>query len=687
MAPIPLCPRCKTALIPRSEGLLRVLTCPRCNYRETLTTSITPGKRPLVTGVGGDRCPNCGEGLLAVPSHNLLFKYCLNCGFIQSQYISNTPKLPVEVSLLIDWLHEARKKAEKNRAKIGTAEVEGRIKDGLVVVRADILSQYANSLRPLDALFFGPELCVVRDVKVLDCGGEMCNVLLALLPKSDKVPHEGELKIAEPTMLYDSALRILENLKRACQLHGFIKGALACPRSGEAAAGGLLLPWPGLDDEKRRAVERILALPPFSFLIIEGPPGTGKTTVIAAAVCELAARGLKVLITSHTNVAVDNAIERVLEFCGDKIGDYVARIGHPAKISPTIRRYIYADLERQRREGLEKLLLKVRVFGTTLTKLASLDLFYGLEVLAAGLKKWPLFDYVFIDEASMIPVAAAIPAVYYGSRRVILGDSRQLPPPISLDIPEASAPLIEAAKSLGEVIELRRQRRGLPEIFNYINEAFYQNRLINAFSGEFLNISVGGLKNGLNCVEVGGRMEWMKVLKGVEVGYSAYNRAEVAVAVEIYSQLRRLGLRAEDVAILTTYRAQALLLNRVFKIIREEKPAIASTEIDSLEASEEILDLRTSTVDSFQGREKNVIIYSLVADRFHVALENYSRFNVAISRSKYMLILLSSLGAMPQLPWIDALRKRISPVKIEPSAWALEAVDRAVAEMTALNGT
>jgi SpoVK/Ycf46/Vps4 family AAA+-type ATPase len=57
-------------------------------------------------------------------------------------------------------------------------------------------------------------------------------------------------------------------------------------------------------------LERSLSPPPYGFLAVEGPPGTGKTSIIAAAACELAMAGGKVLTTSLTNVTVDNAIER-----------------------------------------------------------------------------------------------------------------------------------------------------------------------------------------------------------------------------------------------------------------------------------------------------------------------------------------------------------------------------------------
>jgi DNA replication protein DnaC len=46
-----------------------------------------------------------------------------------------------------------------------------------------------------------------------------------------------------------------------------------------------------LDDEKRKIASEIFDMPEWSYKVVEGPPGTGKTTLIASIACELAREG------------------------------------------------------------------------------------------------------------------------------------------------------------------------------------------------------------------------------------------------------------------------------------------------------------------------------------------------------------------------------------------------------------
>ncbi len=64
-----------------------------------------------------------------------------------------------------------------------------------------------------------------------------------------------------------------------------------------------------INKEQRHAVAEALATP--DCYLLQGPPGTGKTTFIAELCFQAAKRGKKVLVSSQTNLAVDNALSRL----------------------------------------------------------------------------------------------------------------------------------------------------------------------------------------------------------------------------------------------------------------------------------------------------------------------------------------------------------------------------------------
>ena len=63
------------------------------------------------------------------------------------------------------------------------------------------------------------------------------------------------------------------------------------------------------NEHQNLAVRKMIATK--DVCLIQGPPGTGKTTVIAEAIYQFALRGERVLVASQTNLAVDNALERL----------------------------------------------------------------------------------------------------------------------------------------------------------------------------------------------------------------------------------------------------------------------------------------------------------------------------------------------------------------------------------------
>ena len=86
----------------------------------------------------------------------------------------------------------------------------------------------------------------------------------------------------------------------------------------------------GLNEFQKDAVAVCLASEDVA--LVHGPPGTGKTTVLVEVIRQHAARGLRVLATAPSNIAVDNMLEKLHES-----GLRVVRLGHPARTLEVLR--------------------------------------------------------------------------------------------------------------------------------------------------------------------------------------------------------------------------------------------------------------------------------------------------------------------------------------------------------------
>ncbi|MGJ4849422.1 AAA domain-containing protein [Bacillota bacterium Meth-B3] len=99
---------------------------------------------------------------------------------------------------------------------------------------------------------------------------------------------------------------------------------------------GLSIPDDGDSNEALRPaqIDAVRSSLTNNLTFIWGPPGTGKTKVISSVIYQLYNSGRTVLLASHTNVAVDNALERVcIQFSrvNIPIEDTVLRFGNHSK--------------------------------------------------------------------------------------------------------------------------------------------------------------------------------------------------------------------------------------------------------------------------------------------------------------------------------------------------------------------
>lgn len=103
---------------------------------------------------------------------------------------------------------------------------------------------------------------------------------------------------------------------------------------------------PDLDDAKRAAVSRSLGARDFT--LVQGPPGTGKTTFIAELVAQFLERspGGRVVLTSQTHIALDNALVKISELCANAV---LLRLGPAERLTPEVESLaVPAQMERWR---------------------------------------------------------------------------------------------------------------------------------------------------------------------------------------------------------------------------------------------------------------------------------------------------------------------------------------------------
>lgn len=120
-----------------------------------------------------------------------------------------------------------------------------------------------------------------------------------------------------------------------------------------------------------------------------------------------------------------------------------------------------------------------------------------------------------------------------------------------------------------------------------------------------------------------------------QAGGNTVNDTEAMLVSRIVEALVSVGLSPASIGVICPFNAQIRLL--------EESAVMKQHKRDGLEIS---------TIDKYQGRDKDVIIVSFVRSnnkgKVGRLLEDKRRINVAITRSKHKLILVGSFSTLQQ---------------------------------------
>lgn len=199
-------------------------------------------------------------------------------------------------------------------------------------------------------------------------------------------------------------------------------------------------------DEQRAFVERALATPDLALL--EGPPGSGKTTAICELIWQLVARGQRVLVCASTHVAIDNVLERLMDA---EAPIEAVRVGQVDRVDPKVaacqidQRVDALLLAWRGRPGfsglgdgeLREMAQRTLLMAANLTAGTTMgivnhpvfrDRDQDLHPAERPICTTPLWDVLIVDEASKTLVSELLVPGLLARRHVIVGDIRQLPP-------------------------------------------------------------------------------------------------------------------------------------------------------------------------------------------------------------------------------------------------------------------
>ncbi|TFK20432.1 P-loop containing nucleoside triphosphate hydrolase protein [Coprinopsis marcescibilis] len=269
------------------------------------------------------------------------------------------------------------------------------------------------------------------------------------------------------------------------------------------------------------------------------------------------------------------------------------------------------------------------------------------------------FPVVFLDEASMATEPVSLIPLMKGAKHVaLIGDHKQLPPVIVSQEAQSlglGVSLFERLTKEGDVpsVMLDVQYRMHPAISKFPSDEFYLGTLRDGTVD-----AMGKVREGLGPPV----SEWLQQPESkpsvVFLDHAGnetmkdrsrvnHTEAHIIASVVVDLLLCNPDLRGRDIGIIAPYVAQISLLTRIFNT--DSKFQAKFREVLGDTAAMQLSQVEIKTVDGFEGREKEVIIFSTVRNNTggHIGfLADKRRLNVGLTRAKRALFVVGSISTL-----------------------------------------
>lgn len=442
-----------------------------------------------------------------------------------------------------------------------------------------------------------------------------------------------------------------------------------------------------LNSEQREAVRR--AQNAQDFMVIHGPPGTGKSTVLTELMITESHRGTTILATAASNAAVDHLCE-----LAHRAGLGAVRVGHPGRVADRLRpltldsrveqhpahpmitslrreaEELLGFAKRQQRQGRSRdryrnagearrnaraLLDDASRQEAQITR-AILDeapvVCATLSTLAGRALEQRGFGLAVVDEATQATEPMTLAAFVRSERVVLAGDPCQLSATVLSrealreGLGQSALEAILERHGTDPSVMLRTQYRMHQTIMTFPSRAMYDGalRADPSVSQRELRLE----SPPLIFVDTAGTGFSEEPIDG---SASLINTGENDIVLQHANTLLAEGLEPTELGIITPYAAQASQLR--------DRGLPPGVEID--------------TVDAFQGREKEAIVLSLVRSnpKGEVGfLSDVRRMNVALTRARAHLFVVGDSATLGAHPFYAGFIEHCESVGAYRSAWA-----------------